>query len=159
MLGYLLLRYLIHKSMMLTLPYQKKKEMYFLKTFFLSCYSLFIVANFYLFMWYDWKNKNCSSLKTRLLLKYYLQNLEKFKRYLRCIIISMTSLLMHTVAHSTRPSYRPKIDNQPLKKSLAVSWVKVVKNGKTLTFKVNFLRQKLSESFSSFFFFHRRISI
>jgi hypothetical protein len=62
---------------------------------------------------------------------------------------SMTSFLTHTVAHSTRPSFRPKIYNQPLKKflSLAVSWVKVVKNGKILTFKVNFLCQKLSESF------------
>ena len=50
--------------------------------------------------------------------------------------ISMTSLLMHTVAHSTRPSFRSKINNQPLKKllSLLVSWVKVVKNGKILTF-------------------------
>ena len=65
------------------------------------------------------------------------------------LCISMTSLLMHTVAHSTRPSFRLKINNQPLKKflSLAVSWVKVVKNGKILTFKVNFLCQKLSESF------------
>ena len=62
---------------------------------------------------------------------------------------SMTSLLTHTVTHSTRPSFRPKSNNQPLKKflSLAVSWVKVVKNGKIFTFKVNFLCQKLSESF------------
>ena len=30
----------------------------------------------------------------------------------------MTSLISHTVAHSTRPSYRPKINNQPLKKFL-----------------------------------------
>ena len=28
----------------------------------------------------------------------------------------MTSLLTHTVAHSTRPFSRPKINNQPLKK-------------------------------------------
>ena len=64
-------------------------------------------------------------------------------------LISMTSLLTHTVAHSTRPSFRPKTNNRPLKKflSLAVSWVKVVKNGQILTFKVNFLCQKLSESF------------
>ena len=61
---------------------------------------------------------------------------------------SMTSLLTHTVAHSTRPSFRLKTNNQPLKKflSLAVSWVKVVKNGKILTFKVNFLCPKLTES-------------
>ena len=46
------------------------------------------------------------------------------------VIISMTSLLMHNVAHSTRHSFRPKTNNQPLKKflSLAFSWVKVVKN-------------------------------
>ena len=42
----------------------------------------------------------------------------------------MTSLLTHTVAHSTRPSFMPKANNQLLKKffNLAVSWVKVVKN-------------------------------
>ena len=41
-----------------------------------------------------------------------------------------TSLLMQTVAQFTRPSFRPKNNNQPLKKflSLAGSWVKVVKN-------------------------------
>ena len=35
----------------------------------------------------------------------------------------MTSILAHTVAHSTRPSFRPKINSQPLKHflSLAVS--------------------------------------
>ena len=62
---------------------------------------------------------------------------------------SMTSLLMHTVAHSTRLYFTLKINNQLLKKffSLSVSWVKVVKYGKILTFKVNFLCQKLSESF------------
>ena len=63
-----------------------------------------------------------------------------------CIV--MISLLTHTVAQSTRPSFRLKINNQPLKKflSLAVSLVKVVKNSKILTFKVNFLCQKLWES-------------
>ena len=60
---------------------------------------------------------------------------------------SMTSLLMHTVAHFTRPSYRPKNNNQPL----AVSWVNVVKNGKNLTFKVTFLCQKLSKSIIQIF--------
>ena len=65
------------------------------------------------------------------------------------LFTSMTSLLTHTVAHSTRPSFRLKTNNQPLKKflSLAVSWVKVVKDGKILTFKVNFLCKKLYESF------------
>ena len=45
---------------------------------------------------------------------------------------SMTSLLTHTVAHFIRSSFRPKTNNQTLKKflSLAVSWVKVVKFAK-----------------------------
>ena len=44
--------------------------------------------------------------------------------------ISMTQLLTHSVAHST------KTNNQSIKKyfSLAVSWVKVVKNGKNSDF-------------------------
>ena len=65
------------------------------------------------------------------------------------IYSSMTQLLTHTVANSTRPSFRPKTNNQSIKKflSLGVSWVKVVKNCKILTFKVNFLCQKLSEHF------------
>ena len=65
------------------------------------------------------------------------------------INISMTTLLTHTVAHFTRPSFRLKTNNQPLKffLSVAVSWVKLGKNGKILTFKVNFLCQKLSKSF------------
>ena len=42
---------------------------------------------------------------------------------------SMISLLMHNVAHSPRHSFRPKTNNQPIKKflSLAFSCVKVVK--------------------------------
>jgi hypothetical protein len=46
------------------------------------------------------------------------------------LTVSMTSLLTHNVAHSTRPSFRPKTNNQPITKSwsLAVSWVKVIKN-------------------------------
>ena len=35
-------------------------------------------------------------------------------------IHSMTSLLTPPVAHSSRPSYRPKINNQPLKKFLSL---------------------------------------
>ena len=64
-----------------------------------------------------------------------------------------TTLLTHTVAHSTKPSFMLKTNNQPHKKflTLALSWAKVVKNGKTLTFKVNFLHQKLPESFYFFF--------
>ena len=62
---------------------------------------------------------------------------------------SMTSLLTQNVPHSTEPSSRSKTNNQSNKKflRLAVSWVKVVKNGKILTFKLNFLCQKLSKSF------------
>ena len=62
---------------------------------------------------------------------------------------SMTSLLTHAVTHSSRPSFRPKTNNKPIKKflSLAVSWVKVVKKCKILTLTVNFLCQKLSKSF------------
>ena len=43
---------------------------------------------------------------------------------------SMISLLTHTVAHFNKLSFRPKTNNQPIKKflSLAVSWLKVVKN-------------------------------
>ena len=43
---------------------------------------------------------------------------------------SMTTLLTHTVAHSTKPSFRFKTNNQPLKKflSLVLSWAKVIKN-------------------------------
>ena len=57
---------------------------------------------------------------------------------------SMTQLLTHTIAHSTRSSFSPKNNNQPTKKLLilTVSWVKVVENAKILTFKVNFLCQK-----------------
>ena len=59
---------------------------------------------------------------------------------LRYILTSMSWLLTHTVAHFIRPSFRPKTNNQTLKKfwSLSVSWVKVVENCKILTFKVNF---------------------
>ena len=44
------------------------------------------------------------------------------------VLFSMTSLLTHTVAHSTRPSFMPKANNQPLKKfvSLSVSWVNFI---------------------------------
>ena len=72
-----------------------------------------------------------------------------WKCFVQNTFISMTQLLTHTVAHSTRPSFRPKTNNQPTKMvlSLVVTWVKVVKMCKILTFKVNFLCQKGSESF------------
>ena len=57
---------------------------------------------------------------------------------------NMTQLLTHTVAHSTRPSFRLKTNNLSTKKffSLVVTWVKVFKMCKILTFTVNFLCQK-----------------
>ena len=75
------------------------------------------------------------------------------------IYFSMTQFLLHTIAHIAGSSFMLKANNQPYKKilDLAFSWVNVVKNCKILTFKVNFLCQKLSESFQ--FFFHWRISI
>ena len=76
--------------------------------------------------------------------------------YIHFLFVGMTSLLTNTVAHSTRSSFRLKTNNQPRIKvlSLTVGWVKVVKNGKTLTFKVNFLCQKLFESFYFFCYWH-----
>ena len=66
---------------------------------------------------------------------------------------SMTQLLSHTIAHFTGSSFMLKANNQPYKIffDLSFSWVNVVKNCKILTFKVNFLCQKLSESFQFFF--------
>ena len=60
----------------------------------------------------------------------------------------MTQLLLHAIAHFTGPSFMLKANNQPYKKilGLALGRVNVVKNCKILTVKVNFLRQKLSES-------------
>ena len=49
--------------------------------------------------------------------------------------ISMTSLLTHTVAHSTRPSFRPKTINQPLKKS--TFYVKIIR----IFLKKNFIEE------------------
>ena len=37
------------------------------------------------------------------------------------IYFSMTTLLTHTVAHSTKPSFKPKTNNQPLKKFLSLA--------------------------------------
>ena len=60
----------------------------------------------------------------------YFQNNHKVEissTHFKCFVYfysSMTSLLTHTVADSNRPSYRPKTNNQPIKKllkSLAVS--------------------------------------
>ena len=72
---------------------------------------------------------------------------------------SMTSLLMHTVAHSTEPSFRPKINNQPLKKllSLAFSWVKVVKMAKFWLLKSIFYVKNYSNLYKKKF--HWNISI
>ena len=64
--------------------------------------------------------------------------------------ISMISLLTHNVTHSTRHSFRPKINNQPLKKflSLEFSLVKVVKNDFNISWNDSwtgaFMKQSLS---------------
>ena len=54
---------------------------------------------------------------------YYVVNVPISIVLYTSIILSMTSLLTHTVAHSTRLSFRPKTTNQLLKKflSLAIS--------------------------------------
>ena len=59
------------------------------------------------------------------------------KRILRLItlFVRMTTTLMHTVAHSSKHSFKTQTNNHSIKKKL--SWVKVVKNCKILTFKVN----------------------
>ena len=64
-------------------------------------------------------------------------------------LINMTQLLLHTFAHFTGPSFRVKAKLLPNKIFLCLvkTCVKVVENCKILTFKVNFLHQKLSESF------------
>ena len=65
----------------------------------------------------------------------------------------MTQILSYTIAHYTGPSLMLKANNQPYKFfwGFAFSWVNVVKSCKILTLKVNFLWQKLSESFHFFF--------
>ena len=69
------------------------------------------------------------------------------------LTFSMTQLLSHIIAPFTGLSFMLKTNNQLYKKKLylAFSWVNVVKNCKILTFKVNFLCQKLSESFQKKF--------
>ena len=49
--------------------------------------------------------------------------------YAATTTFSMPQLLTHSVAHSIKPSSRPKTNNQSINKflGLAVSWVKVVK--------------------------------
>ena len=37
-------------------------------------------------------------------------------------VVSMTSLLTHNVAHSTTLPFKPKTNNQPIKKCLKVLW-------------------------------------
>ena len=62
---------------------------------------------------------------------------------------SMTQLLSHTFAHLTGPSFILKAKLLPNKIVLGLTstCIKVVENCKILTFKDNFLHQKLSESF------------
>ena len=52
----------------------------------------------------------------------------------------MTQLLTHTVAHSTRPSFRPKTNNQPIKKlSILIPDIKIKIKGKQCTIGIMFL--------------------
>ena len=68
----------------------------------------------------------------------------------------MTSLLSHTVACSTRLSFRPKTSNQSIKKklSLAVNWVKVVKKWQNSDFQSQFSMSKMIWIFLIFFSIH-----
>ena len=61
----------------------------------------------------------------------------------------MTQLLPHTVAHSTRPSFRPKINNQPSKKflSLEITWVKSLQNVQNSDFQSQFSKSKMIQIF------------
>ena len=47
--------------------------------------------------------------------------LQKFASFFEAKVNSMTTLLTHTVAHSTKPSFMPKTNNQPLKKFLSLA--------------------------------------
>ena len=49
------------------------------------------------------------------------QNSITFQSKTTYTYFSMTQLLTHSVAHSTRPSSRPKTNNQPLKKFLSLA--------------------------------------
>ena len=54
-------------------------------------------------------------------IRAYLHNeVDKYVMVWETKKVSMTTLLMHTVAHSTTPSFRPKTNNQPLKKFLSL---------------------------------------
>ena len=48
---------------------------------------------------------------------YYILDKERVQMHQ----VSMTTLLTHTVAHSTQPSFRPQTNNQPLKKFLSLA--------------------------------------
>ena len=83
--------------------------------------------------------------------RVYVRRMSQILRLYSTTKYSMTQLLTHTIEHST---FRPKINNQPIKKflRLVITWVKVVKMCKFLTFKYNFLCQKWTESFEKNFF-------
>ena len=56
----------------------------------------------------------------------------------------MTILLMHTVAHSTMPSFMPKTNNQSPKKILSLALSQKWQNS---DFQSKFSMHKISESF------------
>ena len=67
--------------------------------------------------------------------------------------LSMTTLLLHTFANASKHSFSSKAKNNCIKKfvSLAVTCIKVVKNCKILTYKVNFLcKSKMIQIFIFF---------
>ena len=75
----------------------------------------------------------------------------KFEMLLRKQGLKTSKLVSMTLTFNAHccTFFRPKTNNQPIKKflSLAVTWVKVVKMCKILTFKGYFLCQKWSKSF------------
>ena len=56
------------------------------------------------------------SKKLNIIVKDTYHDLQKLPMW-----VSMTSLLMHNVAHFTRPSFRPKTNNQPIQKFLSLA--------------------------------------
>ena len=79
----------------------------------------------------SFKNQHKLRISCSCSISNYCNNIKLLSLFSSDIIVnSMTSLLMHNVAHSTKHSLRLKTNNQTLKKflSLVFSWVKVVKN-------------------------------
>ena len=86
----------------------------------------------------DFENIGCGVLSlvwSKSVLQKMVSHMKEFqKNLLSSNYPIMTSLLTHNFAHCTMHSFRPKTNNQPIKKflSLAFTWVKVVKNWTSL---------------------------